>query len=201
MPSFPRSRFVPRSWFVSVRPYFTDNYINHVMIFACQAHGCDLGAFLFERRPVPRSHQVTWGRHFLSITSYRKEIQTRAWSHRVPFVTRHRMICVLPVSTQLGFEVTWPEINFYPWPLEIRHKSFDVSWREEHDFVRIFALAHIQELPKTLKSGIIGFLLSRHCTAWAVSVPTTAWGGWGIGSDPSYLENQLSYRSRPGGIR
>ena len=38
-------------------------------------------------------------------------------------------------------------------------------------------------------------------TAWAISVPTTAWRGGGSDPTPCYLENQWSYRTPRGGVR
>ena len=50
------------------------------------------------------------------ITSYRKEIEPCSFCHYIQLVKTHRMIYVLPILTTFDLEVTWPEVNFWPWP-------------------------------------------------------------------------------------
>ena len=139
--------------------------------------------FMNRKRPAKRAYQVNWGHDVFAYNF----LQERATAVRVVSLCSAQH----GASNDMLFYLFWPSLtsrsrdlrsNFELKLAWSKHTFFEASRRDEHDGVRILALApffqklsaknhlvifgHLTELwrhqwPKTLKSGIIGFLTPR----------------------------------------
>ena len=110
---------------------------------------------------------------FLLINTYRKKIQPRKWSHCVQLVMAHRMIYMMTLNSRnlevKRPEITWPEANLWPWPLEVNTYMFRCGMTRELRWCFLFC-------PNLITSKVIRKKLSSHLEPlfWLFSTPVTA---------------------------
>ena len=65
---------------------------------------------------------------FLLINPYIKMVRSHKWSHSVQLAKAHRMICMMTLKSRdrevKRPDVTWPEVNLWPWLLKVNTYIF-----------------------------------------------------------------------------
>ena len=86
-------------------------------------------------------------------------VQPHKWSHSVQLAKAHRMICMMTLKSRdlevKRPEVTWPEVNLWPWLLEVNTYMFRCGLTRELRWYSKF-------WPSLITSKVIRKKLSSH---------------------------------------
>ena len=110
----------------------------------------------------------SWGHVvFLSVNSYRKEIQMRSWSHRVHLVKTRRMIYMFTCfdPTWPWGHVTWGHLLTFTFRGQKIHFSMHLDERNTMAFELLFCLFHQKLLAKN-DLFFVGHRLASEVTVW-----------------------------------